>query len=138
MIDFQVQYDTIPIAFDENTQTDIGFSFFEKNRRMSSSGTPHSGSQRVYSAKNKEAPATIIEFPYKKREKTNTNSEVIGKDETPLNMKSVYNQSSNHLRNLPIIKSSQNNFQPMPPAPTDIKRLIKTANSRRKHDVNFL
>jgi hypothetical protein len=30
MIDFQVQYDTIPIAFDENTQTDIGFSFLKK------------------------------------------------------------------------------------------------------------
>jgi chromosome segregation ATPase len=93
MIDFEVQYDYIVITFDENTQTDIGFSFFEKNRRNSIAGTPQSGSQRVYSAKSKDAPATILEFPGQKKDRNLLNvSDVAFRDETPMNMKSVYNQ----------------------------------------------
>lgn len=94
MVDFEVQYDTLIITFDENTQTDIGFSFFEKNRRMSSSGTPHSGSQRVYSAKSKEAPGVIAEYPQKRKndQMHPQSSESALREETPINMTSVYHQ----------------------------------------------
>lgn len=138
MIDFEVQYDFFVPSFDENTQTDIGFSFFER-RRMSSSGTPHSGSQRVCSAKSRENH-TIVEEKQKKKA-TNIppqSSESALREESPFNMTSVYHQSFNNLKNLPTIKSSQNSLKPMQPAPPDIKRLIKTANSRRKNDTNFL
>jgi chromosome segregation ATPase len=138
MIDFEVQYDYFVPVFDENTQTDIGFSFFEK-RRMSSSGTPHSGSQRVYSAKSREGPAVIEEYPKKKNPKIPPqSSESALREESPFNMTSVYNQSFNNLKNLPAIKTVQSSLKPLPPAPADIKRLIKTANSRRKNDTNFL
>ena len=93
MIDFEVQYDTITITFDENTQTDIGFSFFEKSRRMSGGGTPQSGSQRVYSAKSKDAPAIIHEFQQKRKDKSLPRHADSGfREETPVNMASVYNQ----------------------------------------------
>lgn len=137
MVDFEVQYDHFVPSFDENTQTDIGFSYFEK-RRMSSSGTPHSGSQRVYSAKSRDAPAVIEEYPKRKSNKIPPqSSESVLREESPFNMTSVYNQSFNNLKNLPAIKT-QSGLKPMPPAPADIKRLIKTANSRRKNDTNFL
>lgn len=138
MIDFEVQYDYFVATFDENTQTDIGFSFFEK-RRMSSSGTPHSGSQRVYSAKSREAHMIVEEKEKKKSNKIPPqSSESALREESPFNMTSVYHQSFNNLKNLPVIKNSQNSFKPMQPAPPDIKRLIKTANSRRKNDTEFL
>ena len=84
MNDFEGQYDELIIKFDENTQTDIGSTFFEKPRRISTS-TPLSGSQRLYSAKNKDAPSTISEFLNKKKNNFQ-GPESIGKEETPTNL----------------------------------------------------
>lgn len=93
MVDFEVQFDAVAISLDENTQTDIGFSFFEKNRKMSGAGTPHSGSQRVYSAKSKEGPSTIHEYQGKSRDRSFPQKLDSGlREETPINMASVYNQ----------------------------------------------
>ena len=92
MFDFEAQYDEIIIKFDENTQTDIGFSFFEKPRRISTS-TPHSGSQRMYSAKSKDAPATIAEFPQRKKDSSQPHgSDSLVREETPVNLSGIYNQ----------------------------------------------